>query len=202
VHAHHAMDRRLFAWLAMARGHGPGPRRGRHGPSPYGRHGYGMPRGSRARRGDVRTAILVLLAEEPRNGYQLMQEIERRSDGAWRPSPGSVYPALQQLEDEGLVRTEGEEGRRAYALTDAGRTLVAERGDDEPAPWDAARDDPRAPQRELMGQVRQIAMALVQVSQTGSAAQVEEAKRILAETRRSLYRMLADEPEEEDRQEG
>jgi len=194
VHAHHAMDRRMLGWLAMGRGEGPVPRRGWHG-GPMWRHGYGMPRGPRARRGDVRTAILVLLAEEPRNGYQLMQEIEQRSEGAWRPSPGSVYPALQQLEDEGLVRTEGGEGQRVFALTDAGRAHVAERGDAEPPPWDAARAYPKGAQRELMGQLRQIAMALIQVGQTGSAAQVEQAGRVLAETRRSLYRILADDPE-------
>src|SRR5215212_2194755 len=86
-------------WFAMSPGAGDAPR-GRHGR----RAGFRGHRGSRARRGDVRAALLALLAEEPRNGYQLMQEIEQRSDGVWRPSPGSVYPALQQLEDEGLVR--------------------------------------------------------------------------------------------------
>ena len=80
-------------------------------------------RGPRARRGDVRAALLALLAEEPRNGYQLMQEIERRSDGAWRPSPGSVYPALQQLEDEGLIRAEVQDGsRRSRSRTRAAPT--------------------------------------------------------------------------------
>ena len=101
---------------------GPAGRHGRprHGrPRRYGCPGLRPPRPPRARRGDVRAALLVLLAEEPRNGYQLMQEIEQRSDGAWRPSPGSVYPALQQLEDEGLVRVEGE-GRKAYALDGRG----------------------------------------------------------------------------------
>src|ERR1700750_1203788 len=96
-------------WFAMAG-------RGRHGP-PFGRGGFpfgpfgfggpgGFPRGPRARRGDVRAAALLPLAEEARNGYQIMQEIEKRSDGIWRPSPGSVYPALAQLEDEGLIRAE------------------------------------------------------------------------------------------------
>src|SRR3954452_7141031 len=106
----------LRDWLAMSHGPGGGHgRRGRPGP-PWGLRG----RGPRARRGDVRAALLVLLAEEPRNGYQLMQEIEQRSDGAWRPSPGSVYPALQQLEDDGLVRAGQADGRRVYELTDAG----------------------------------------------------------------------------------
>ena len=95
-------------WLAMS-GH-RGGRRGRphHRVTAADRRsGPGFGRGPRARRGDVRAALLVLLAEEPRNGYGLMQEIEARSDGAWRPSPGSVYPALSQLEDEGLVQRGG-----------------------------------------------------------------------------------------------
>jgi Transcriptional regulator PadR-like family len=103
-----AFGNRWFAMAGPGRGHG----RHRHGP-PFGRGGFGFfggpggfPRGPRARRGDVRAAALILLAEEPRNGYQIMQEIEQRSDGVWRPSPGSVYPALAQLEDEGLIRTE------------------------------------------------------------------------------------------------
>src|SRR5437762_8978000 len=90
----------------------------------------------RMRRGDVRAALLVLLAEEPRNGYGLMQEIAQRSEGEWRPSPGSVYPALAQLEDEGLIRSEESDGRKLFALTDDGRKAVEERGADSPAPWD------------------------------------------------------------------
>src|SRR5262249_39103013 len=117
--------------------------RHRHGP-PFGRGAFfggpGFSRWPRARRGDVRAAALLLLAEEPRNGYQLMQEIERRSGGVWRPSPGSVYPALAQLEDEGLVRVDEREGRRTYVLTDAGRAYVEERRDDLAAPWDAMSD--------------------------------------------------------------
>src|SRR5205085_12635488 len=93
---------------------------------------FGRARGRRARRGDIRTAALLLLAEEPRNGYQIMQEVEERSRGAWRPSPGSVYPALAQLEDEGLIRSEQIEGRKLFAITDEGRALVQQRGADEP----------------------------------------------------------------------
>src|SRR3954454_5846792 len=102
-----------------------------HGPPPFGQFGRGDMgfRRRRMRRGDVRAALLVLLAEEPRNGYGLMQEIEARSEGEWRPSPGSVYPALAQLEDEGLVRPEGEGNGRVYGLTDAGRTYVDQHRD-------------------------------------------------------------------------
>ena len=83
-------------------------------------------RGRRIRRGDVRAAILLLLEEEPRNGYQVMQELESRSGGTWRPSPGSVYPALQLLADEGLVRSEARDGGNVFELTDAGRAHVEE----------------------------------------------------------------------------
>src|SRR5829696_5354997 len=137
MHAHtHPFHPGGGHFLAM----GPGPGRGRRGRRDAGPWGFPGHRGPRARRGDVRTALLVLLAEEPRNGYQLMQEIEQRSDGVWRPSPGSVYPALQLLEDEGLVRVEGE-GRKAYTLTDAGRAHVEENAAQLGAPWEAVKGD-------------------------------------------------------------
>src|ERR1700727_1315342 len=105
----------------------------------FGGPGFGGPRGGgrgrgRARRGDVRLAALRLLAEEPRNGCQLMQTIEERSGGNWRPSPGSMYPTLSQLEDEGLIRTVDEDGTRLFQITDAGRTHLESRSD-EPDPW-------------------------------------------------------------------
>src|SRR5580658_9560567 len=106
------------------RGGGPGLRGGPGGFPFGGFGGGGYPSGPpwrgggrKARRGDIRTAALLLLAEEPRNGYQIMQEVEERSEGAWRPSPGSVYPALQQLEDEGLIRSEEVDGRKLFRLT-------------------------------------------------------------------------------------
>ena len=102
--------------------------------------GFG-PRGRRARRGAVKAAVLVLLDEEPRNGYALIQEIEARSEGAWRPSPGSIYPALAMMEDEGLIRSVDSDDQRAYELTDKGREQLAQRGEDAPAPWEPARSD-------------------------------------------------------------
>src|ERR1700733_6038208 len=108
--------------FGFGRGHGHG--RGPGGPSgPRGR-------GRRARRGDIRMAALLLLAEEPRNGYQIMQEVQERSGGVWSPSPGSAYPALQPPEDEGLIRTQESDGRKLFALTDDGRATVQERGED------------------------------------------------------------------------
>jgi DNA-binding PadR family transcriptional regulator len=203
--------RRLVGWRRMA---GGGPR-GRHGgpgghtfrapAPPFGRGGPwmaplfgggpggpGFGRRRRANRGDVRTAALLLLAEEPRNGYQIMQELEERSEGMWRPSPGSVYPALQQLEDEGLIRSEESDGRRLYHLTDAGRAYVAERPDDQPAPWETFADTLSDQHAETGALMRDVGMAFFQVLHAGSEAQVAEAGRVLAETRRSLYRILAD----------
>ncbi|HEV7772627.1 MAG TPA: PadR family transcriptional regulator [Conexibacter sp.] len=184
-------------------GHGPG----RHGGGPYGPGGgAGFPfgwgpmggpgggggrRGRRARRGDVRTATLLLLAEEPRNGYQIMQELEERSGGAWRPSAGSVYPALQLLEDEGLIRSEQVDGRKLLHLTDAGRTLVAERGEDQPAPWDQMADDIPDDARAIMKVVKEVMIATSQVMQSGSASQRAEARRLLVNLRRDLYGILA-----------
>jgi DNA-binding PadR family transcriptional regulator len=181
-------------WFAMNPGPGPGRRghRGHRGPGPGGGRG---PHGPRARRGDVRAALLVLLAEEPRNGYGLMQEIEQRSEGAWRPSPGSVYPALAQLEDEGLVRTDEQDGRRVFVITDAGRAWVAER-DDAPAPWDASRHGAGHGPRQLIGLARDVGLATAQLVRVGDEGQIARAREALIATRRSLYRILADDPEE------
>jgi DNA-binding PadR family transcriptional regulator len=154
-------------------------------------------RGPRARRGDVRAAILALLAEEPRNGYGIMQEIEERSGGVWRPSPGAVYPALALLEDEGLVRAEETDGRRAFVLTDEGREHVKERGDELKAPWDAVSGGAKGGYAELRDLVKQLAAAVMQAAAVGSPAQTEEMKKILVEARRAVYRILAeDEPSE------
>jgi DNA-binding PadR family transcriptional regulator len=176
---------------------GPGPRGGPGG-FPFG--GFGGPArpggpwrggGRKARRGDIRTAALLLLAEEPRNGYQIMQEVEERSDGAWRPSPGSVYPALQQLEDEGLVRSEETDGRKAFQLTDAGRALLAERDPERPAPWEEMSGGFSPPVVELGKIMREVAVAFTQVMH-GSDAQLAEARKVLVNARRELYRILAD----------
>ena len=86
------------------------------------------------RRGEIRTAILALLLEAPMHGYQIITELSDRSGGDWRPSAGSVYPTLQQLTDEGLVRDEEREGRRVYELTESGR-LEAEKSRSAVPPW-------------------------------------------------------------------
>jgi DNA-binding PadR family transcriptional regulator len=148
------------------------------------------------RRGDVRAAILLLVEEEPRNGYQVMQEIEARSEGTWRPSPGSVYPAFQLLADEGLVRSESRDGGNLFELTDAGRSYVDEHREQLGSPWTLAGEGVPEGVRELGKLMRQVGIAVKQVMHAGGTTQTAEAARVLAETRRSLYRILAeDEPD-------
>jgi DNA-binding PadR family transcriptional regulator len=159
------------------------------GGGPYGR-------ARKARRGDIRTAALLLLAEEPRNGYQIMQEVEERSEGVWRPSAGSVYPALQQLEDEGLITSQESDGRKLFALTDAGRKLVEERGSDEPAPWQQMSGQYSDEAMELGRTVRSLSHAFVQVMRTGDEAQIARARVVIDRARRDLYRILADDEAE------
>jgi DNA-binding PadR family transcriptional regulator len=153
--------------------------------------------GRKARRGDIRTAALLLLAEEPRNGYQIMQEVQERSEGAWRPSPGSVYPALQQLEDEGLIRSEEVDGRKAYRLTVEGLAQVEQRGPDQPAPWEQMGGEGHPKALELGKTMREVAFAFMQVLHAGSEEQQEQARRALVDVRRELYRILGEggEPE-------
>jgi DNA-binding PadR family transcriptional regulator len=181
----------------------PGPRYGGFGPSFGGPFGFGGPRGFRrhggkARRGDIRTASLLLLAEEPRNGYAIMQAIDERSNGVWRPSPGSVYPALAQLEDEGLIRSEESEGRKQFVITEAGREQIAARPQDAPAPWDTLADGVSSEVQELFGLMRQVGMAGLQLVQTATEKQLAEAKQVLTETKRAIYRILADGDEGKD----
>jgi DNA-binding PadR family transcriptional regulator len=183
--------------LAMA-GHrgGPGPRGWGHrgfsfGPEDWG----GRPRRGRGRRGDVRAAILLLLEEEPRNGYGLMQEVEERSDGAWRPSPGSVYPALSQLEDEGLIAPSGGEQGKTFALTDAGRAHVEEHRERLGKPWEQAQGGRPDGFADLRNAIGQVATAAMQVAQTGDAALLASAREILDTTRKQLYRLLAGDDE-------
>jgi DNA-binding PadR family transcriptional regulator len=162
---------------------------------PFGPPKFGG-RGPRVRRGDVRAAILDLLAEgQPWNGYQIIQEIGSRTEGVWRPSAGSVYPALQLLEDEGLISTQAAEatdGRtRTFTLTDQGRAYVEEHAAELRASWDAVTGSVDDAAVQMHNLARQVAMATVQVAQAGSPAQVQQASKILADTRKALYRILA-----------
>src|SRR6266567_8165996 len=166
----------------------------RGGPPGFGpwSRGYGR-RGGRAKRGDVRAAALALLAEEPMNGYQIIQQISERSGGLWRPSPGSVYPALAQLEDEGLIAAQASAGeRRAYALTDAGRAYAVEHADELKAPWSAMSGDAVSAAADMHSLVRQVHMAAFQVLSAGNQTQQAQACKVLTQARRSLYRILAE----------
>ncbi|MFC4866045.1 PadR family transcriptional regulator [Streptomonospora arabica] len=171
----------------------PGP-----GGGPFGGGGGRRRRGGpRARRGDVRTGILLLLAEEPRSGYEIIREGRERSGNVWRPSSGSVYPMLQQLEDEGLVRpAEDAHGRRRpFELTDEGRAYVERDAADLTPPWEAVseeHEDAMARYAEISSLAYQLAAAAAQVAQAGTDGQAERAKRLLSETKRGLYRILAE----------
>ena len=168
------------------RGRGRG--RGALGPA-YGRHG-GFGRGPKARRGDVRAAILALLTEQPMHGYQIITELVERSGGVWRPSPGSVYPTLSALEDQGLVTADASEGRRVFSLTPEGRTAAEEAGDG-PTPWEEAAGGDRSIV-EMMDLMVQVLKATKQVAQAGSAGQVRTVGEILTGARRKIYLVLAD----------
>jgi DNA-binding PadR family transcriptional regulator len=176
------------------RGRGPGGHRG----GPFGRgdemfRGGFSPRGrQRLRRGDVRAAVLVLLEEAPRNGYQIIQELSERSNGAWRPSPGSVYPILQQLEDEGLIEISSSVSGKTYNLTASGKALVEKDRATLGKPWESAAADVSDATSDLFGTLRQVVHAVRQVGMAGSDAQTQKAAAILADTRRSIYRLLAE----------
>jgi len=148
-------------------------------------------RGPRRGRGDVRAAIIALLAEEPMHGYQIITELTERSGGVWRPSPGSVYPTLQALEDQGLVTADQTEGRRVFSLTDDGRA-EAEAAGDGPAPWESAARGADRSLVDLRGLMFEVGAAIMQVGRAGSESQVKAVGEILTETRRRIYLVLAD----------
>lgn len=175
------------------RGHGrsagwsPWDPRGGFGP------GFRPPfRGRKAARGDVRASVLALLSERPMHGYQIINELTERSQGAWRPSPGSVYPVLQQLQDEGLVRIEETDGRRVVHLTEAGQAYVEAHPEELAAPWEAVGAWPDESTWKLMTAVRAVTGAAWQVAQAGTPSQVERAAELLTEVRRRLYGILAE----------
>ncbi|MFF1634149.1 PadR family transcriptional regulator [Leifsonia sp. NPDC058248] len=141
-------------------------------------------------RGDVRAAVLALLAEKPMHGYQIIREIEERSGGSWKPSAGSVYPTLQLLADEGLVSTEESNGRKTYSLTEAGREEAA--GADTSVPWETSSGTSGdAPFGPLPKAGFELAQAAAQVRRTGTEEQIREAAEVLDEARRRLYSILA-----------
>ncbi|MCD2169634.1 MULTISPECIES: PadR family transcriptional regulator [Microbacterium] len=145
----------------------------------------------RMNKGDVRSAVLSLLLEQPMHGYQIIREIEDRSGGSWKPSPGSVYPTLQLLTDEGLVQAEESNGRKTYSLTAEGRAAAGDETTERTAPWESAgsRDGGRMTALPKAG--IELAQAAAQVGRTGDKEQIAQAVEILEEARRKLYSILA-----------
>jgi DNA-binding PadR family transcriptional regulator len=168
----------------------PGP------PGPPGGPGPGRPRPPKASRGDVRAAILALLREGPRNGYQIMSDIEEHSNGAWRPSPGAVYPALSALADEGLITDEKADGKRAFRLTEAGREYVEQNPDMARGAWESSEQQEAWQVPGLFAEAARLGAGIVQLAHAGDPAQVRAAERLLERTRRELYRILADDAED------
>jgi DNA-binding PadR family transcriptional regulator len=196
-------------------GKGGGPWGGGFGPQWGGLWGWaGFPsqpgattrtaRPTKAGRGDVRAAILALLREGPRTGYQIMSDISERSRGAWKPSPGAVYPALSQLADEGLIVGEESNGRRTFSLTDAGRAYVEENPDMARGAWESRTQQEAWQPPGLFAEAARLAGGIVQIAHAGTPEQIHEAEQLLEQTRRRLYQILAedDEDEEDDEPDG
>lgn len=180
------------------RHHHPRGHRGPFGDDAMRHHDHGHGRGGRRRapRGDIRAAVLLLVADQPMHGYQVMQAIAERTGGAWTPSPGAVYPTISQLEDEGLVSVTADAGRKLVTLTDAGREHLDAHREAHGDPF--AGYDPTAPGGDLRRLLHELHDAARQVARVGTEAQRVAAATILAEARRSLYLLLASEPEATD----
>jgi DNA-binding PadR family transcriptional regulator len=134
---------------------------------------------------------LALLNERPMHGYEMMQELDDRTQGLWKPSPGSLYPALQLLEDQGLVRSETTDGRRQYTLTDAGRTELSSRPRAS-APWESMVHDADQGDMALRAALHHVVVAVHQVAEAGTPEQKERADALLKELRRQMYLLLAE----------
>jgi DNA-binding PadR family transcriptional regulator len=165
---------------------GFGPGFGPGGPGGPGGRG----RGGRGRRPNVRAAVLALLAERPMHGYEMITELESRTDGVWRPSPGSIYPTLQLLEDEGLIVSEEGGGRKRFTLTDAGREEASSA--QEPPPWEHIGDETMENWRDIRDAGFGAMNALRQVMMTGTDEQRRQAVEVISEAKRKLYAILAD----------
>jgi DNA-binding PadR family transcriptional regulator len=147
--------------------------------------------GTRMGKGDVRTAVLALLAEKPMHGYQIIQQIEERSGGSWKPSPGSVYPTLQLLADEGLIKAEEAGGRKTYSLTEEGRE-VADAAAEKSAPWEGSSTRESSGRASALPKAGiDLAQAVAQVGRSGSPEQVKQAIAVLDDARRKLFSILA-----------
>ena len=177
-HRHEARHSGHHGRPEFARTRGPRYGRGRGGP--------------RARRGDIRAAGLALLAERPMHGYEMIKEIEERTEGAWTPSAGSIYPTLQMLEEEGLISGQEIDGKRRFTLTDSGRSEQESRAGEE-TPWDAVRAGADPEQIHLRDSVHKLHHAIGQVFHAADEAQQRRVRELLDETRRRIYAILAEE---------
>ncbi len=193
-HDHEGARGRDFSVRRRHHPEGPAARGGgrRFGGGPY--RGEGRGRG-RAQRGDIRAASLLLLADAPMHGYQLMQAIAERTNGAWRPSPGAIYPTIAQLEDEGLVAVTPDSGRKLVTLTDAGREHLAAIADTIADPFTEITKQGGG-SHDLRGSVERVRDAARAVGLSGTEAQIAAAQDILNQARRSLYLILAEDPEQ------
>ena len=205
---------------AMSSSQAPGMRRGSRHSGPAGQRGPrqwgggfggssnlwwpgqpgqpGPERGGKAGRGDVRAAILAVLADGKRNGYQIMSEVEQRSGGAWRPSPGAVYPALSQLADEGLITGAESGGRRTFSLTDAGRAYVQQNPGMARGAWESTAQQEAWQLPGLFTVAASLGGGIVQVARAGTPEQIRAAEHLLKQTRRRLYQILAEDTSAED----
>jgi DNA-binding PadR family transcriptional regulator len=172
-------------FMTRRRGHG-------HGPGFTAGPGFGPPPRGRRDRGEVRLAILLLLDEQPRHGYEIITELTERSEGRWRPSPGSVYPVLKRLSKEGLIKPSETDGKKIFALTPAGKTLVDQQREEWGEPWARAAGEGSDEADALWAEGRQLGAAVWQISQTGTDEQVAAAARVLSEARKKIYGMLAE----------
>lgn len=191
MHHHHHSSKRRSCDRAFH--HGPFGRRGAKSPFAGGHaEAFASFMGhARARRGDLRAAVLRLLAEEPMHGYQIIQELPARTEGAWKPSAGSVYPTLQMLADEGLIAAEDASGKKVYSLTESGRAAVAETAD-QPAPWETAVAQDSGAAGAYREAATRLAQVVWQIGTSGTPKQIEVATNILSETRKNLYALLAE----------
>ena len=154
----------------------------------HGRHfGRGGPR---ARRGDVKAAVLALLGERPMHGYEMIKEIEERSGGIWRPSAGSIYPTLQLLEESGLISGADHDGKRQFSLTEEGRAAVAERSG--ALPWEQVNADADQDEVRLRDSFFALRAAVLQIGRAGSEDQRSRAREALDTARRQIYAILAE----------
>lgn len=179
----------------MRRGHGMRPEPfgppGGFGVGGSGRFG----RGPKAGRGDVKLGILALLSEVSCHGYEIMQELSARSNGMWQPSPGSVYPTLQALEDQELLISDMVEGKRVYSITENGRSFLESNRRQLP-PWEELGGNERNALFDFRKDAFQLGAAMMQIAQTGSQDQIQRARKLLADTRKAVYRILSeDEPQ-------